>query len=84
MITEARHTSTDFNYPVRVQLLQRPDIDFAALEGGYPFGGGARGRKRRNRRNARRHRGAPNGFLVKPRLGTRGSIYDEIDALLMF
>src|SRR5579864_4344264 len=62
--------------PLRVQLLQGPHIHFTPLQCRNPFGGGAGGGERRDRRNPGSHGSAANGLFIEERIRTFGRVHD--------
>src|ERR1051326_1268388 len=73
--------TADIGVPFGVQVLQRADADFSALQRGKAFRSGTGGGQRRDRWNAGRHGGAADRFFVEPRLESRRGIDDELNAL---
>src|SRR5580698_6807262 len=78
-----RRGTSASDHSLRVQLLQGPYVYLAALQGGNPFRGCARRRKRGDRGNPRRHSRASDRPLVEPRLKPGGSVDDEMDSLAL-
>src|SRR5438270_12831652 len=66
---------------IRMQLLQRTDLDFSTLQSRNPLRCRACRRQRRDSRNARHHRRAPDRLLIKPGLLPCGCIDDQLNAL---
>src|SRR5438445_13792223 len=62
-------------------MLQRLDIDFAALQGRNAFSSRTRRRERRDGGDACSNRGAANGLLVEPWFKSSRSVDDQLNAL---
>src|SRR5690242_1297791 len=66
-----------------MQVLESVYVDFSTLQCCDPLGSGTCSGQSCDRGDSRRHCGAPDRFLIEPRLLAGGSIDDELNALAL-